>query len=54
MLEVHRKLTGFCVVFFNEQVADLNMLRAETHKFESRYIDNLVGKTDGCIDASFC
>ncbi|KAJ4701806.1 putative Acylamino-acid-releasing enzyme [Melia azedarach] len=24
-------------------VADLNMLRAETHKFESHYIDNLVG-----------
>uniref|UniRef100_A0A803M2L5 Peptidase S9 prolyl oligopeptidase catalytic domain-containing protein n=1 Tax=Chenopodium quinoa TaxID=63459 RepID=A0A803M2L5_CHEQI len=24
-------------------VADLNLLRAETHKFESRYIDNLVG-----------
>ncbi|KAH9692656.1 peptidase S9 domain-containing protein [Citrus sinensis] len=24
-------------------VADLSMLRAETHKFESRYIDNLVG-----------
>lgn len=27
-----------------EQVADLSMLRAETHKFESHYIDNLVGK----------
>lgn len=30
--------------FHNEQVADLSMLRAETHKFESHYIDNLVGK----------
>lgn len=27
----------------NEQVADLNLLRAETHKFESHYLDNLVG-----------
>lgn len=25
-------------------MADLSMLRAETHKFESHYIDNLVGK----------
>jgi hypothetical protein len=29
--------------FTKEQVADLSLLRAETHKFESRYIDNLVG-----------
>jgi len=28
-----------------EQIADLNMLRAETHKFESHYVDNLVGKS---------
>jgi len=28
-----------------EQVGDLNMLRAETHKFESHYIENLVGKS---------
>lgn len=31
-------------LFYYLQVADLNMLRAETHKFESHYIDNLVGK----------
>lgn len=27
-----------------EQVADLKLLKEETHKFESRYMDNLVGK----------
>lgn len=32
------------IILFSDQVADLNMLRAETHKFESHYIDNLVGK----------
>lgn len=34
----------FNVILLYEQVADLGMLRAETHKFESHYIDNLVGK----------
>lgn len=29
--------------FTKKQVADLSLLRAETHKFESRYLDNLVG-----------
>ena len=28
-----------------QQVADLSLLRAETHKFESHYTDNLVGKS---------
>jgi len=28
-----------------EQIADLNLLRAETHKFESHYVENLVGKS---------
>lgn len=27
-----------------KQVADLTLLRAETHKFESYYLDNLVGQ----------
>uniref|UniRef100_A0A0A0KZQ1 Peptidase S9 prolyl oligopeptidase catalytic domain-containing protein n=1 Tax=Cucumis sativus TaxID=3659 RepID=A0A0A0KZQ1_CUCSA len=26
-----------------EQISDLSMLKAETHKFESHYLDNLVG-----------
>ena len=34
----------FNVILLHEQVADLGLLRAETHKFESHYIDNLVGK----------
>ena len=34
----------FNVILLYEQVADLGLLRAETHKFESHYIDNLVGK----------
>ncbi|KAM1312889.1 uncharacterized protein LOC126603532 [Malus sylvestris] len=33
-------------------VADLNMLRAETHKFESHYIDNLVGSEKDYHDRS--
>ncbi|BBG95280.1 alpha/beta-Hydrolases superfamily protein, partial [Prunus dulcis] len=33
-------------------VADLNMLRAETHKFESHYIDNLVGSEKDYYDRS--
>ncbi|KAL6216539.1 hypothetical protein ACLB2K_009762 [Fragaria x ananassa] len=33
-------------------VADLNMLRAETHKFESRYLDNLVGSDQDYFDRS--
>ena len=28
------------------QVADLKMLKEEGHKFESRYIDNLVGESN--------
>lgn len=28
---------------FIEQIGDLQLLRAETHKFESHYTDNLVG-----------
>lgn len=27
----------------DEQVADLKLLKEETHKFESRYMDNLIG-----------
>lgn len=27
-----------------KQVADLNLLKSETHKLESHYIDNLVGE----------
>ncbi|XP_028802955.1 uncharacterized protein LOC114758108 [Neltuma alba] len=33
-------------------VADLNLLRAETHKFESHYIDNLVGGDKECFERS--
>ncbi|PRQ27606.1 putative bleomycin hydrolase transcription factor WD40-like family [Rosa chinensis] len=33
-------------------VADLNMLRAETHKFESHYMDNLVGSDQDFFDRS--
>jgi dipeptidyl aminopeptidase/acylaminoacyl peptidase len=33
-------------------VADLNMLRAETHKFESRYVDNLVGSEKNYFERS--
>ncbi|TQD97503.1 hypothetical protein C1H46_016904 [Malus baccata] len=33
-------------------VADLNMLRAETHKFESHYLDNLVGSEKDYYDRS--
>ncbi|RWW26904.1 hypothetical protein GW17_00008693 [Ensete ventricosum] len=33
--------TGFCARFL---VADLTLLKAETHKFESHYLDNLVGQ----------
>ncbi|KAI4321540.1 hypothetical protein MLD38_034908 [Melastoma candidum] len=33
-------------------VADLNMLRAETHKFESRYLDNLLGNEQDYHDRS--
>ncbi|KAK7305102.1 hypothetical protein VNO77_43002 [Canavalia gladiata] len=33
-------------------VADLNMLRAETHKFESHYIDKLGGGEKGCFERS--
>ncbi|KAF3446696.1 hypothetical protein FNV43_RR11876 [Rhamnella rubrinervis] len=33
-------------------VADLNMLRAETHKFESRCIDNLVGSEKNYFERS--
>ncbi|XP_074279287.1 uncharacterized protein LOC141604721 [Silene latifolia] len=33
-------------------VADLNSLRAETHKFESRYIDNLVGTEEAYVERS--
>ncbi|PON45873.1 Peptidase S9, prolyl oligopeptidase, catalytic domain containing protein [Parasponia andersonii] len=33
-------------------VADLNLLRAETHKFESHYIDNLVGSEKDCFERS--
>ncbi|KAK7316755.1 hypothetical protein RJT34_00455 [Clitoria ternatea] len=33
-------------------VADLNMLREETHKFESHYVDNLVGSEKECIERS--
>lgn len=31
---------------FLMQVADLKMLKEEGHKFESRYIDNLVGESN--------
>lgn len=31
------------LILQKEQVADLSLLRAETHKFESCYIDILVG-----------
>ncbi|KAG5001974.1 hypothetical protein GLYMA_08G315400v4 [Glycine max] len=33
-------------------VADVNMLRAETHKFESHYIDRLGGGEKGCYERS--
>ncbi|KAH9624638.1 hypothetical protein KSS87_000793 [Heliosperma pusillum] len=33
-------------------VADLNSLRAETHKFESHYIDNLVGNEKAYVERS--
>lgn len=33
-------------------VADLNLLRAETHKFESRYMDNLVGNEKAYFERS--
>ncbi|XP_019105164.2 uncharacterized protein LOC104899002 isoform X2 [Beta vulgaris subsp. vulgaris] len=33
-------------------VADLNLLRAETHKFESHYIDNLVGNEKAYFERS--
>ncbi|XP_054817295.1 probable dipeptidyl-peptidase 5 [Prosopis cineraria] len=33
-------------------IADLNLLRAETHKFESHYIDNLVGGDKECFERS--
>nr|XP_034887479.1 uncharacterized protein LOC118028071 isoform X2 [Populus alba]XP_034887480.1 uncharacterized protein LOC118028071 isoform X2 [Populus alba] len=33
-------------------VADLSMLRAETHKFESHYIDNLVGTEEDYFERS--
>ncbi|CAN6583306.1 unnamed protein product [Malus baccata var. baccata] len=33
-------------------IADLAMLRAETHKFESHYIDNLVGSEKDYFDRS--
>ncbi|XP_061354323.1 probable dipeptidyl-peptidase 5 [Gastrolobium bilobum] len=33
-------------------VGDLNRLRAETHKFESHYIDNLGGGEKGCTERS--
>ncbi|KAF4346569.1 uncharacterized protein LOC115695570 [Cannabis sativa] len=33
-------------------VADLNLLRAETHKFESHYIDNLVGSEKDYFERS--
>jgi len=29
-------------------IGDLTLMRAETHKFESHYIDNLVGKKEYC------
>lgn len=34
------------VWLFLMQVADLKMLKEEGHKFESRYIDNLVGESN--------
>ncbi|KAK6939558.1 Peptidase S9, prolyl oligopeptidase, catalytic domain [Dillenia turbinata] len=33
-------------------VADLNLLRAETHKFESRYLDNLIGDESNYFERS--
>ncbi|XAR61849.1 Bleomycin hydrolase [Bertholletia excelsa] len=33
-------------------VGDLKLLRAETHKFESHYIDNLIGNEDDCFQRS--
>ncbi|KAJ6391136.1 hypothetical protein OIU77_025184 [Salix suchowensis] len=36
----------------NGKVADLSMLRAETHKFESHYIDNLVGNEKDYFERS--
>uniref|UniRef100_A0A1I8HRD0 Peptidase_S9 domain-containing protein n=2 Tax=Macrostomum lignano TaxID=282301 RepID=A0A1I8HRD0_9PLAT len=38
-------------------VADLQLLRADTHKFESRYLDNLIGRTPeevsrACVERS--
>ena len=35
-------------------MADLSLLRAETHKFESHYIDNLVGKISDVNDKLVC
>lgn len=39
---------------FHEQVADLALLTAEMPKFESRYIDNLVGKCHSKYPAFHC
>jgi len=50
-LTKNKSLTIVCLqwnLFVNwclKQVADVNMLRAETHKFESHYIDRLGGKS---------
>ncbi|KAI8013496.1 Dipeptidyl aminopeptidase BIII [Camellia lanceoleosa] len=33
-------------------IADLKLMRAETHKFESHYIDNLVGSDDNYVQRS--
>lgn len=49
-----RKLTLNFVFLRHKQVADLNSLRAETHKFESHYIDKLVGKSSDDIGALIC
>ncbi|KAB5568941.1 hypothetical protein DKX38_002734 [Salix brachista] len=41
-----------CCSCANFLVADLSMLRAETHKFESHYIDNLVGNEEDYFERS--
>ncbi|KAJ6685927.1 ALPHA/BETA HYDROLASE FOLD PROTEIN-RELATED [Salix purpurea] len=41
-----------CCSCANFLVADLSMLRAETHKFESHYIDNLVGNEKDYFERS--
>lgn len=38
------RLTMSRICGIHEQVADLKLLKEETHKFESQYMDNLIGK----------